>query len=303
MIDIKNTKEITVPEIISTFKGKNRKIITSSIETDDFLEAIKNKNDWTIDQYKELMLAYSLENMYRSLFDYSAIRSIARTYGFKLDWHDHFKVIENITDKKKQSKYLNYYFWYYHSDMTEALYQDLMAKPYYHLLSSKSKSSFVQHNLKTDNATHWLNKYFTTPEIINGLKLNLLYVDIALVNQEAQIQKIKDFYNQYEKFMSQNTKARFFYQAVRTGLIPLIKFLYQEKGITKINKVVLLWNVCSDISQPNTLEILHCLKEMGIKFNDGLLQKVKSHTQWGYMEYTDILQGFFANVKMAEMKK
>ena len=152
---------------------------------------------------------------------------------------------------------------------------------------------FLQHALISTNESQWINKYFTLKEVEQGLKRVLF--NIVHHPDEEKIEKIKAFYNEYEIIMSDKIRANFYYQVVHTGSIPLITYFYKEKGITKLNRVILLWHVCADTTATNTLEILNCLKDIGVKFDKFLLKKVQAHSQWDYMEHKDQLLYFFDN--------
>lgn len=280
--------DITVSEIIKTFKNVKKKYIFSSGETDDFLTIIKSKKHWTFAEYKEFYFAYSLKYMHHKIMDSFAIYSIKKQYSFELSWNDYFKIIESITSPAKQKKYINFYFWH-HSGMNEKTYQKLMTKPYFHFLSSKSKIKFLEHNLKTDNSNKWINNYFTDEEIKNSLKNNSLY--IILDEYET-----KKFFGSYEKFMNQKTKVRFFHQVAKSGSLILIRFLALH--IKKLNKIVLLSFVCSDMGPNNTLETLHCLREIGIRFNFNDLIKIQGTTRWAHIEYKQELIDFFKQLEI-----
>lgn len=291
----KTMTDITVQEIVATFKNVKRKEIYSSADTDDFLEIMKKKEHWTLEEYQQFRLEYDLKYMNIDLFDLMAIRSVSTKYNFKLDWSHYFKVIENVATLKEQTTYVNYYIWYHNSDMTEEVYKEFMNKPYFKLLTSKSKSRFLSHKIETDNSNGWVYQYFTPDEIKQSWKNNTLHIKLCASNNNVTLEKIeqvKSFYNIYESFMDYKTKVRFFHASVTTGVLPLIQFLYQEKGIQKLNEVKVLWHVCSDITSRNTVEILQCLKDMGFKLTPGVLKKSQEHNQWGYMENTDKLVSF-----------
>lgn len=293
-------EDVSVQEIISTFEGEKRKNVFFSSETDDFLDLIKKKSHWTINEYKEFSLAYALKYRVVQLMDSIIISSIAKKYKFKLNWNDYFEVIENIKSIKKQKEYINYYFWYHCNDMNEEIYQQLMNKPYFKLLSPNSKSNFLTHYLRVGANDNWFMKYFTHDEIVNGLKKHLFSMNVDTQLNESSQEKeeqIKEFYNQYQEFMDNKTKSKFFYQAVKTGSISLIQFLYKDKGIRNLNKLVLLWHVCADTATDNTLEILNCLKDLGLKFNEKDLKNSQENYQWGYMEHKEQLLYFFKQVE------
>lgn len=290
-----NMTDITVQEIIATFKNIEREEIYSSVQSDDFLEIMKKKKHWTLEEYQEFRLEYDLKYMNIAIFDLMAIISATKKYNFQLDWNHYFKVIESVPNVREQKKYVNYYLWNHHKDVTEEVYQELMKKTYFKLLTSKGKSHFLSHALTTNNINSWTLKYFTDEEIKNSWKTNTLKIPLRASNNNVTLEKIeqvKDFYNQYESFMDYKTKVRFFHQAITSGVIPLIQFLYQDKGIKKLNEVKVLWHVCSDITSRNTIEILQCLKDMGFKLTPGVLKKSQAHYQWDYMEHNEKLTSF-----------
>jgi hypothetical protein len=289
--------DISVQEIIATFKGIERKSILSTAQTDDFLTIIKKKNHWTIEEFKEFSFIYSLEYMNSPIMDMMVISKVVKKYNFKLNWSDYFNVIDSIKSIHKQKKYINYYFWYHTDDMNEEVYNQLLTKPYFKFLKSSSKSQFLQHCLKTDNRSAWINKYFTEKEIKKGLTIMSMHIDR---NSNDDNEKVKEFYHTYENLMPHKIKLKFFNQVIQTGSLSLIKYFYIDKGIRNLNKLVLLWHVCADTAANNTLEILNCLKEYGVRFTVKDLEKSKNHTQWDYMEHKEELLHFF---KLIEIEK
>jgi hypothetical protein len=289
--------DITIQEIIKSFKNVKRKVILSTAESDDFLDLIKNKKHWTIQEYKDFSFSYNLEYLHANLMDSLQIFSIENKYKFELSWDDYFKVLDNIKSIQKQKKYVNHYLAYYHSNMTEDYYKQLMHKPYFDLLTSDSKSRFLTNYLKIDNSNVWVNKYFTNDEIKNALKKHIFFIEIAPSLNKKRENKIKEFYNQYEDIMDYKDKLRFFYQIAQTGSTNLITFFYIEKGVKKLNKLKLFWHLCSDTSFTNPLETLNLLKELGVKFTKKDLQNAQEHSQWGYMEHTEELLYFFKELE------
>ena len=301
-INTANDKDITVQEIIATFKGIKRKQIYSTAETDNFLTAVKKKAHWTEEEYKEFILAHNIEYMSAEVMDYMAIRSVEKKNQFNLDWNYYFHVIESIEDIEKQKQYVNYYLWYYYSDINEEIYQQLMKKPYFEKVTTESKSRFLEYVLKTDNSNAWVNQYFTDEEFKVGLEKNRLSIDIYDPESANNISKekedsIKNFYNDYEHLMSEDVKLRMLYNIVGRGSINLINFMYNEKNIKNIKKLHLFWNICSDTSAGNPLEILTLFKDLGLKFIPNDLIRSKKHSQWGYMQNTDQLEHFFKSLK------
>jgi hypothetical protein len=221
------------------------------------------------------------------IMDSVAIHSIEKKYNFKLSWEDYFNVLDNIKNNHKQQKYINYYFWYHYSDMNEDYYKQLMNKPYFKFLKSDSKSLFLMHYLKFDSDNNWIDKYFTEDEMKNGLK------KYSFKLYKTKDDKVKEFFNKYEKIMKNDVKQSLFCGAVESGRMELIQFLYEEKGIKKLNKLRLLWSICSDLAIHDTLDMLNYLKKLGIKFTSKDLGKAQNHNQWGYMENTDKLLYFF----------
>lgn len=302
----KHIKDISVQEIIATFKNVNRKD-NPHVKNDALLDLLKKKTHWTIQEYRDFSLAYSIEYMSTALPDIMAIDSIKKKHKFDLNWNDYFNVIDNIKSVSKQKKYINYYISYYHSDMNEEFYKQLMSKPYFKLLKSDSKANFLKHYIKVGESNAWINDYFTSIEIANALKRHSFNINIRVninnnkFNQEdgykEKITQVKDFYNRYEAFMDDKTKLDFFNHVIETGSIDLIKFLYEDKDIKKLNKLKLFWHVCSDTGSRNTLEILNCLKEIGVKFTPKDLINSQKHQQWFYMERTDDLLCFFKNLE------
>jgi hypothetical protein len=298
--------DISVQEIIATFKNVNRKD-NPSAKNDHFLDLIKKKEHWTIQEYKDFSLAYNLEYMSTPLKHMMAINFIEKKYKFESNWNDYLNVIDNIKSISKQKKYINYYIWYYHCDMNEEFYKQLMSKPYFNLLKPDSKVNFLKHYIKVGKSNAWINDYFTSIEIANALKRHSFDINIRVnfnsnkFNQEdgykEKITQVKDFYNRYESFMDNKIKLDFFNHIIETGAIDLIKFLYEDKGIKKLNKLKLLWHVCSDTGSSNTLEILNCLKEIGVNFTPKDLKNSQKHQQWFYMERTDELLYIFQNLE------
>lgn len=297
--DIANMKnDITVQEIIASFQGINRPEIYSSADSDKFLDLLKNKKHWTLEEYKDFSLAYDLQYMHRRAMDFMRLQPLEKKNGFTLSWEYYFKVIESIEDKETQKKYINYYFWYHASDMNEDIFKQLMLKPYYGDIESKTKVTFLQHSIKTDKPNAWFDQYFTQDEIKEGLVKNSLHINIYDNSSANNISKekeevVKVFYNHYEKIMDNKTKVKFLKEIVRTGSLDLIKFIYVDKKVKRINKMHLFWSICSDIAFGNPLEILHYFKQLGMKFEEKDLIKTKEHSQWGYMENTEQLEHFF----------
>ncbi len=300
-------KDVSVQEIISSFKNVEREFNNLS-KDDAFLNLMKKKNHWTIEEYKEFSLAYNLKYMTPQLKDMLVINSIEKKYSFNLNWNDYFNIIDNIKSVRKQKKYINYYIWYFSSDMNEEFYKQLINKSYFKLLKLDSKANFLKHYIKIGENKDWINNYFTPIEFANALKRHSFDINLRInenynkFSQEdkfkEKIKQIKEFYNKYEPFMYDETKLDFFNHIVETGSIDLIKFLYIEKGIKNLNKLKLLWHVCSDIGSTNTLEILNCLKEIGVKFTPQDLKNAQKNTQWFYMERTDDLLYFFKNLEV-----
>lgn len=288
--------DTSVQDIIATFKGIEKKDDDSIIHTENFANLMQAKKAWTLDEYKEVLLEYSIQNMKIKFMDSMIMEDIANKNNFTLDWNHHFNVIEHIKSNKKD--YINYYFWYYYIDMTEEVYQQFMKKPYFSLLTSKSKIQFLSHKITTDNENSWIIDYFTHEEIKNGLKKNSLKINLHAYSNNTNLEpEVKKFYHQFEQFMTDKTKVKFFNDAARTGVVSLIKFLYKEKNIRKINTVQLLWHVCGDTASKNTLEILQCLKDLGIKLTPSVLKKSQEDSQWGYMEHTDELVSFIMDAE------
>lgn len=286
--------DITVEEIIRTFQGVQRPEIYSTADSDAFLETFKKKKDWTLEEYREFSLAYMLEYMHVRFMDSLAFYRLRKQYNFELTWDDYFLVIESIINTKKQREYLNYYFSQYYGIMNETVYKELMAKPYFKYLTTKSKSKFLGSILETDNSNKWVNNYFTDSDFRNALKNARLHIKLYdSENSEKMEQKVKEFYNHYEKFMNHKTKTNFFNQVVERGSLPLIQFLYEEKGLRGLSKLVLLWHVCADTASGNPLEIMRFLRNLGMKFTQKDLKNSQQHGQWGHMERTDELIYFF----------
>lgn len=296
-------KDITVQEIIKSFKGVKRKEILSTAETDDFLTTIKSKKNWTLKEFKEFSLAYHLEYKISKVMDSMEIFRIQRKYKFKLDWNDYLKVLDSIDSPTKQKQYINYYIWYYYADMTEEVFKKLMNKPYFSFLNNKSKIRFLSSYLKTDNSQNWLNKYFTQEEFkqaLKGFKNFSYYIKVSEKPGVYDIEKenkVKIFYNQYEHLIGNRSKLKFFYQVVKSGSLNLIEFAYKEKKIKSINKLTLFWHVCGDTSAGNVIEILTLLKNLGMKFQEQDIINVQNNANWGYMEYKDELVHFFKILK------
>lgn len=299
-------KDISVQEIIKTFKGVKRKNILSTAQTDDFLTAIKEKKNWTLKEFKELSLAYDLEYRISKIMDFMQMSRIQTTHNFKFTWTDYFKVLDNIKSKTKQKQYINYYIWYYNADMTEAIFKKLMSKPYFEYLSTKSKVNFLGKYLQTDNSKKWVNKYFSPEELkkaLKGLKNFAYYIQVCEKPGKYDIDKenqVKQFYNQYEHLIKNQAKLRFFYQVIESGSLNLIEFFYKEKKIKNINKLHLFWHVCREISAGNVVEVLTLLKDLGMKFSQQDIVNAQEHANWNYMEYKSEILHFF---KILETEK
>lgn len=289
--------DITVQEIIATFKGVKRELLTFSHQSDDFIELMQKKQHWTFEEYQQLSYEYSLENMIVSVMDFKQIKRVVKQYNFQLTWEDHFNVIENIKDIRKQKKYVNYYIWYHGSTMTEDIYKKFLNKPYFKLLDLKGKIHFLQNKLKTNNTNTWLLNYFTYEEIQQSLIKSNLNIILSDNNNLEEIQQVKNFYNEHEVFMVEKVKNKLFYEALRTGSFPLIEFFYREKGIQKLNKLKVLWYICSEICDPNTIEIFNFLNTLGIKLTPSIVKKFEKKDNWTHLEYRSTLLNHLKDVE------
>lgn len=292
--------DIQVEDIIKTFKGVKRETIYSTAQTDDFLTIIQAKEHWTLQEYKTLYYAYYTETMHVQIMDLMRINLVADEYNFTTNWNDYFYILDNIKDENKQAKYADYYFWYHGDQLTEEVYLEFIKKTYYSKVSKDSRVRFLENNVKTDNSLEWIDKHFSLDDIKSWLESNNLRFSIRIkddnwnISQE-KINKVKKFYNNYEKHMSYNAKLKFFNEAIERGSVELIQFLYVEKGIRlkAKDKMVMFWHLCGDTSVGNVVEMLTELRIMGMKFTPYDLKRTKKHNQWGYMEHTEKLEQFF----------
>ena len=158
-------KDITVEDIISTIKDKKRKILLSSAEEDDFIVSLKNKKNWTREEYKKFIKEYSTIYMTNNIMDYMAINKIKKQYNFSLTIDEQFNVIDELNDIEKQKEYINHYFWYYYKDITEEFFLNLMKKDYFSFLTKKNKILFLTYKITINQANEWVLKYFSEDEI------------------------------------------------------------------------------------------------------------------------------------------
>lgn len=293
-------KDITVKEIIKTFKGVERKLILSTAETDDFLDAMKNKKYWTIEEYKELYYEFAKAYKNKNPIDSLAFFQVTNNNNFKTNWNDYLHILDSLETLEKQKEYIDYYFWYHGSTLNENYYQIIASKEYFSGVSDKSKIRYIESNLKINENNNWIDKYFSKEIIQQGLEKHGLFFNI--VDEHFQYDKnkedeVKSFYLKYKDLMNNKTKFKILNKAVERGSLELIKFFYKEQKIKVLNKKHLLWYVCADTASANVIEVLNELQELGLKFNENDLNRVQNHGQWGYMENKDKLLLFFKSLK------
>lgn len=299
-------KDISVNQIIKTFKNKERKVILSTAESDDFLDVIQKKEEWTEKEYKKFFYAYSKQYKNSNPIDSLRIYSVRKKYNFTTNWNDYIKIIDSFESVEKQQEYIDYYFWYYGSSLTENYFKKLMKKSYFKNIDSKSRRRFLESNLKVDGEYDWVGKYFSQEELSQALEKHNFFISLLddNFNYDAnKIQKVKDYYIKYKELMSSKVKFKFFNKIVERGCLELIDFCYKEQKIKILNKMHLLWHVCADTAHGNVFETLNELKELGLKLTEKDLERVQKHSQWGYMENRDQLLLFFKTMKSEKAYK
>ena len=89
-------KDITVEQIIKTFKGVKRKQILSSNVEDDFLKIMKNKKQWTYNEFEHFFKEFSIQNLKFAIFDFMIINQIQKKFNFKMNWNIYLEVIDSL---------------------------------------------------------------------------------------------------------------------------------------------------------------------------------------------------------------
>lgn len=291
-------KDITVEDIISTIKDKKRKILLSSAEEDDFIVSLKNKKNWTREEYKKFIKEYSTIYMTNNIMDHMAINKIKKQYSFSLTIDEHFSVIDELNAIEKQKEYINHYFWYYYKDITEEFFLNLMKKDYFSFLTKKNKILFLTYKITINQANEWVLKYFSEDEIKESFTGKNFF--IQLVTEEGKlneniIEDVENFYHQYERYMNKKSKFDMLLEIIKTGNLSLIDCFI--KKIKILSKKTLIFNICSDTANGHVFEVLNHLHHSGIKFSPFNLREVQNSSNWHYLENTNLLLLFFKNLK------
>lgn len=292
-----------IKEILAFIRKYKSNKSNNLILKDEFCLLLEKQEKCSQEEYKNIFLTYHRKFLKKNMAHFRAIRKFKAKYNFTNDWNDYFEVIDSLKSEKLKTKYINYYFWYYHNQMNEDLYKILIGKSYFQSITKLTEVSFLTHYINPYNSTDWIKKYFS-PEIIKKAinnKRNYYCIEATdLVNGKKynlENEKIiKNFYNDYEILMSKNSKLFFFDQVIKSGSLNLIDFCNEKKIIRK-SKLITLWSVCSAAASNNTLDILHKLREIGVNFKPNDLINAQKHDQWNHMVHTDELIYFFETLK------
>jgi len=281
-------QDITVEDIINTFKGKSRDALMSSASEDDFTLTIKAKKNWTDLEFKHFYYEYAKEYLVSNIIEFMLIRKIIKKYDFKLEWSNYIEIIDELNSEILQKEYINRYFWYYSSSLNEEDFLNLNMKSYFKFITKDSRIKFLNNFIKIENKDYWIKKYFTKEEIEESFYKNntFLQFDVKGKNEEEE-KNLKVFYNEYKEYMSDGIKFSFLMSVLNTGNLDLIKYFIIEEKIKILNKKGIIFNIFGQFSRGNVFDIIDTLKDMGIKFKENTLLKVKDSEQWNSIEKKD----------------
>ena len=281
-------QDITVEDIINTFKGKSRDALMSSASEDDFTLTIKAKKNWTDLEFKHFYYEYAKEYLVSNIIEFMLIRKIIKKYDFKLEWSNYIEIIDELNSEILQKEYINRYFWYYSSSLKEEDFLNLNMRSYFKFITKDSRIKFLNNFIKIENKDYWIKKYFTKEEIEESFYKNntFLQFDVKVKNDEEET-NLKIFYNEYKEYMSDGIKFSFLMSVLNTGNLELIKYFIIEEKIKILNKKGIIFNIFGQLSRGNVFDIIDTLKDMGIKFKENTLLKVKDSEQWNSIEKKD----------------